>query len=101
MTGREKLIEAMVKAIADRSYPAHVEHRALAAAALSAIEAMGAVVVPVEIDDETADGIWRAAYDEWAEFGSLDKDAGRVALRAMLAASPYAKEPTPGPAKPA
>ena len=110
MTDREKLIEAMARAMHDARPPMDVEGKLLdfddpanctsmncthdAAAALSAIEAMGATVVPVEIDDETAVGIWRAAYDEWAEFGSLDRDAGRAAHREIIAASPFAKGST-------
>lgn len=46
------------------------------------------VLVPVEFDDQTYEGIWTAAYNEWAEFGSADKDAGRAAVVAMLAARP-------------
>jgi hypothetical protein len=46
------------------------------------------VLVPSEFDDETCEDIWTAAYDEWAEFGSADKDAGRAAIVAMLAARP-------------
>jgi hypothetical protein len=118
MTDREKLIEAMARAMAeplgarvpydalpiDASQPKLADGSGLsqellidgATAALSAIEAMGATVVPVEVDDETAEGIWRAAYDEWAEFGAADKDAGHAAHRASIAASPYAKEPSDG-----
>jgi hypothetical protein len=86
VTDREKLIEAMVKAIADRSYPAHVEHRALATAALSAIEAMGAVVVPVL---STRDMNNAGAYVEYHKGGHSD-----MIYEAMLAASPFAKETT-------
>jgi hypothetical protein len=48
-----------------------------------------AVVVPVEISKDDAEGIWETAYDVWAEFGATDADAGREAHRAALAASPY------------
>lgn len=46
------------------------------------------VLVPSEVDDETCEDIWNVAYGEWAEFGSMDKDAGRAAIVAMLAARP-------------
>jgi hypothetical protein len=46
------------------------------------------VLVPSEFDDETCEDIWNVAYGEWAEFGSMDKDAGRAAIVAMLAARP-------------
>jgi hypothetical protein len=38
-----------------------------------------------EISDEEAEAIWRAAYDEWAEFGATDHDAGRAAYREVIA----------------
>lgn len=46
----------------------------------------GFAIVPVSISDEHAEGIWSAAYDEWAEFGSRDEDAGRAALAAAIQA---------------
>jgi hypothetical protein len=46
------------------------------------------VLVPSEVDDETCEDIWDVAYGEWAEFGSMDKDAGRAAVVAMLALRP-------------
>jgi hypothetical protein len=65
------------------------ECREEATAALSAIEAMGAVVVPVEATDrmERAGGL--ALHRCSGAFGS----AG-ACYAAMLSASPYAKEPT-------
>jgi len=46
----------------------------------------GFAIVPISINDEHAEGIWRAAYDEWAEFGSRNEDAGRAALAAAIQA---------------
>jgi hypothetical protein len=99
MTDREKIIEAMAKAIAGAQGYSADNWRGFfytARAALSAIEGMGCVVVPREIDDGTAEAIWAGAYGEWAEFGASDKDGGRAAHRAAIAASPFAKETSDG-----
>ena len=98
MSEREKLIEKMARGILDAElWPgawekANEAERGYvfykATAALSTIEAE-AVIVPREIDDETARDVWSAAYDEWAEFGARDHDAGRAGFIAMIAASPY------------
>jgi hypothetical protein len=100
MTEREKLIEAMARGMHDARPPRDVEGKLLdfddpanstsmncthdAAAALAAIEASGAVVVPVEVTADMQDAIWLAAQLQNAN----------LQYRAMLAASPYAKEPT-------
>jgi acyl-CoA synthetase (AMP-forming)/AMP-acid ligase II len=103
MTEREKLIEAMARALCARIYPSpdfkpegstwpsawersRCEFTYQATAALAAIEAMGAVVVPVEPTDRMID----ATNDEYG--WSADGIYGHYA--AMLSASPYAKEPT-------
>jgi hypothetical protein len=100
MSEREKLIEKMARGIfdalegpmANQDYGRQMKQweraKEIATAALSAIEAE-AVIVPREIDDETAQGVWSAAYDEWAEYGASDQDAGRAGFTAMIAASPY------------
>jgi hypothetical protein len=67
------------------------ECREEATAALAAIEAMGAVVVPVEVDDGMVEAGYEAAIDgkEWGKSVSPCE-----IYSAMIAASPYAKEPT-------
>jgi hypothetical protein len=106
MTDREKLIEAMARGMCEHVYPncdfapegsAWVstwarEREAFeeqATAALFAIEAMGAVVVPVEATErmERAGGL--ALHRCSGAFGS----AG-ACYAAMIEASPYAKGPT-------
>jgi hypothetical protein len=108
MTDRETLIEAMARAICDewgylwdgdpdedsqvspennKGYderPSKLLFRTAATAALAAIEAMGAVAVPVEATADMYADIWLAAQLQNANFQ----------YRAMIAASPYAKEPT-------
>jgi hypothetical protein len=92
MTEREKLIEAMARGIAIRrgrvaAGPGEVKE---ATAALAAIEAMGAVVVPVEATDrmffDPDDVCTNMGQSPWAAFCEI--------YAAMLAASPYAKEPS-------
>jgi hypothetical protein len=99
MTEREKLIEAMAKAIHDADWGDNAwlaaslmeryESELRATATLAAIEAMGAVVVPVEATEgmERAGGL--ALHKCSGAFGS----AG-ACYAAMLSASPYAKEPS-------
>ena len=98
MTEREKLIEAMARAIlaaelwpgswdrANEPERGHVLYKATST--LAAIEASGAVVVPVEATEgmERAGGL--ALHRCSGAFGS----AG-ACYAAMLAAGPYAKEP--------
>jgi hypothetical protein len=103
MTEREKLIEAMARGMCEHVYPncdfapegsawvsTWAREREVfeeqATAALAAIEAMGAVVVPVEATERMID----ATNDEYG--WSADGIYGHYA--AMLSASPYAKEPT-------
>jgi hypothetical protein len=105
MTEREKLIEAMARGMHDARPPRNVEGKLLdfydpanctsmncrhdATAALAAIEASGSVVVPVEATErmERAGGL--ALHRCSGAFGS----AG-ACYAAMIAAGPYAKEPT-------
>ncbi len=106
MTDREKLIEAMARAMHDARPPMDVEGKPLdfedpanctsmncthdAAAALSAIEAMGAVVVPVEATDgmffDPDDVCTNMGQSPWAAFCEI--------YTAMIAASPFAKGST-------
>jgi hypothetical protein len=101
MTDREKLTEAMARVIyddlegpiADQDFTRQMRQweqaQKLATAALAAIEASGAVVVPVEATEgmERAGGL--ALHRCSGAFGS----AG-ACYAAMIAASPYAKEPS-------
>jgi hypothetical protein len=104
MTDREKLIEAMARGMCACEGTSQCAAICLsrfassnqkgqcsdavrvwgrkATAALSAIEATGAVVVPVEATGAMQDAIWLAAQLQNANFQ----------YRAMIAASPYAKE---------
>jgi hypothetical protein len=34
-------------------------------------------------DRDLCEALWDAAYDEWAEFGSLDHDGGKAAILAL------------------
>jgi hypothetical protein len=97
MTEREKLIEVMASALysagfgaefdyARRGDPVKGRYRTQAAAALAAIEAMGAVVVPVE----ATDAMRYAAFPE----EGMEWQSPRCTYNDMIAASPYAKEPT-------
>jgi hypothetical protein len=108
MTDREKIIEAMARGMCSCEGTSQCAAICLsrfassnqkgqcsdavrawgrkATAALAAIEAMGAVVVPVEPTDRMID----ATNDEYG--WSADGIYGHYA--AMLSASPYAKEPT-------
>jgi hypothetical protein len=103
MTDREKLIEAMARAMHDARPPMDVEGKPLdfedpanctsmncthdAAAALSAIEAMGATVVPVEATEEMSEAGWVRLCDHTH---LTAEDIYTV----MIAASPFAKENT-------
>jgi hypothetical protein len=112
MTEREKLIEAMARAICreDGIRPTRLEpgtafgvdgklpngddgfftwrlYIGKATAALSAIEASGAVVVPVKATDEMAEAGWVRLCDHTH---LTAEDIYTV----MLAASPFAKEPS-------
>jgi hypothetical protein len=89
MSDREKLVEAMalavrqsrVGAITPPDEPTNYDTR-LATAALAAIEAQGAVIVPVEATDE----MWDA--------GCAAHQACAPIYAAMLAANPYRKGKT-------
>ena len=77
---RDAMIEAMARAIwAERKLLDADECEELAQAALAALEAMGAVVVPREPDDDLLE-VLRA---EWQRTGSL-----RKGFAAMIAAAP-------------
>jgi len=114
MTEREKLVEAMARAMAEplgarvpydvlpdnASQPKLADGSGLsqellldgATAALAAIEASGAVVVPVK-----ATGAMLESADDalcGVAVGDLAHDIAGDTYAAMLAASPYAKEPT-------
>jgi hypothetical protein len=85
MTEREKLIEAMARAICDEW-----SYLWAATAALAAIEAMGAVVVPVE-----ATGAMLESADDalcGVAVGDLAHDIAGDTYAAMCRASPYSKE---------
>jgi hypothetical protein len=96
---REKLIEAIERGIYGalsepvssqdftRQMRQWARSQELAHAALSAIEAMGAVVVPVEATDEMSEAGWVRLCDHTH---LTAEDIYTV----MLAASPYAKETT-------
>jgi len=112
MTNREKLIEAMARAMCETwGYvwdgdpddeqtapetccditPGKILYREAATAALAAIEASGAVVVPVK-----ATGAMLESADDalcGVAVGDLAHDIAGDTYAAMLAASPYAKEP--------
>lgn len=34
-------------------------------------------------DRDVAEGVWESAYNSWAEFGALDRDAGQAAILAL------------------
>jgi hypothetical protein len=102
MTEREKMIEAMARGMCEHVYPncdfapegsAWVstwarEREAFeeqATAALAAIEAMGAVVVPVEPTDEMN---WAGGQAQSASIGSYGEPG--ICHAAMCKASPYA-----------
>lgn len=53
--------------------------RYLARSAKSILAFLDAAVV----DEETADAVWSAAYDTWAEFGANDRDGGKAAILAL------------------
>lgn len=108
---RDEIIEAMARAIHATAWgegqwetAGESEYREMDAMARAALDALKqnipglsdvidgkAVIVPVKVTDEAADGVWRAAYDAWAEFGARDEDAGHAAHGAVLIASPYAR----------
>jgi len=121
MTEREKLIEAMARAICDewgylwdgdpdedsqvspensKGYderPSKLLFRTAATKALAAIERFGAVVVPVKaterMDELCCDAMASGIIvgSGYMEFGAT---SAQEAWSAMLSASPYAKEPT-------
>lgn len=98
MSKRETLIEAMAEAICDAMNMNRVGRLELdaGAAALSALEAAGVRLVPVEATEEMVergDGRMRA----WIPMPTYKGEYSQVlqdAYRAMLAASPYAPEGT-------
>jgi hypothetical protein len=111
MTDREKLIEAMARGMCACEGTSQCAAICLsrfassnqkgqcsdavrvwgrkATAALAAIEAMGAVVVPVEATDEMN---WAGGQAQSASIGSYGEPG--ICHAAMCKASPYAKEPT-------
>jgi len=114
MTEREKLIEAMARAISDaQGFPANerfsIGHQKFpnetmanwenytdeARAALAAIEAMGAVVVPVEATegmDELCCDAMASGIIVGGGFVEFSVASAQNAWSAMCRASPYAKE---------
>jgi hypothetical protein len=100
-TGRQKLLEALARAICCPEGCEVVGCRGRlydreAAAALAAIEAAGCVVVPNVATDAMCDTAATADPDAW-EDDPIACQGERRELRGifglMLAASPYAKEP--------
>jgi hypothetical protein len=118
---REALIEAMARAIAladDEDYMEdYRRYDKRAAGALSAIENLGAVVVPVEASENANDSVAKVIHDTddmadstWPEsetddgyrggggfarvcrWPELYRNAARNARAAMIAASPYRKK---------
>lgn len=88
---RKELIEAIARAMAE------CEPRSLygdAVAALSAIEAAGVRLVPVEATMEMTHAVWTTDLprpDMHGDYADLDVQlAARDIYRAMIAASPYA-----------
>ena len=99
MTDREALIEAMARAMAladDEDYMEdYRRYDKRATAALSAIEAMGAIVVPVEATAEMAKAALNADLDiYWAYSADGRPDDPRDVYAAMIASSPFAKGST-------
>jgi uncharacterized protein YgbK (DUF1537 family) len=104
MTDRERLIEAMARVIYDdlegpvanqdftRQMRQWARSQELAHAALSAIEAMGCVVVPVEATDRMIEAAHVAMFE--TPFTGETMVMVGAGLDAALAASPFAKEPT-------
>jgi hypothetical protein len=102
MTEREKLIEAMASAMysaefdgdySTRGEELKILYREQATAALAAIEASGAVVVPVEATPAIHQAMAAAIRQEWKEGGLSDEQA-IAGFAAMVAASPFAKGST-------
>jgi hypothetical protein len=104
MTDRKALIEAMARVIYDdlegpvanqdftRQMRQWEQAQKLATAALAAIEAMGAVVVPVEPTDGMIEAAHVAMFETPFTGGTMVMVG--AGLDATLAASPYAKEPS-------
>ena len=109
---RFALIETMARAISDaQGFPAdecfNIGHQKFpnetmanwenytdeAAAALSALEAMAAIV-PREATDQMARAVLNTGYVEWERSGGVGSDKARIIHATMIAASPFAKETT-------
>lgn len=87
---REALVEVMLLAMSEHHSGNAGEARRIVDAQLSALEAAGVRLVPVEATEEMLEHAFGSInYTE----PSPSEDAERV-YGAMLSASPYAKEPT-------
>jgi hypothetical protein len=98
---RDQVIEAMASAMRKRNmdgpYDASTQWHDIAGPALTAIEALGLKLVPMEPDEE----MLSAGHDavdgnEGGHSASLGRETARYAYAAMLSASPLYKEPTNG-----
>jgi hypothetical protein len=84
---REALVEVMLLAMSEHHSGNAGEARRIVDAQLSALEAAGVRLVPVEATEEMR----QAAVDPLIEWGFM-KEGLAEALRAAIAASPYAKD---------